>query len=49
MSKGMYNYMRKAIKAAKELGYPYGIERALKCARSENEISRIMANARIHN
>jgi len=48
MSKGMYNYMRKAIKAARELGYPDGVKRALSCARSESEISRIMTNAREH-
>ena len=46
MSKEDYKYQRKAIKASRELGYPYGVERAISCARNSNEISRIMTNAR---
>ena len=39
-------YQREAIKASVELNYPYGVQRALGCARNTIEISRIMAKAR---
>ena len=46
MSREEYNYKRKAITAAKDLGYkPYIIER-LKAATKESDIERIMATAR---
>lgn len=46
MSKEEYNYKRKAITAAKDLGYkPYIIEK-LKAATKESDIERIMATAR---
>ena len=46
MTKELYNEIRKAIKAAKELCYPKEIEYALRCARNLNELSRIMMNVR---
>lgn len=46
MSKLEYNYKRAAIRAARELGYDEGVILALKAAKSENEISRIMTTAR---
>jgi hypothetical protein len=46
MPKETYNYKRKAITAAKDLGYkPYVIEK-LKAATKESDIERIMATAR---
>lgn len=42
----MYNEIRKALRAAKDLCYPKEMEYAIKCARNVNELSRIMMNAR---
>ena len=43
----MYNYQRKAMTAAKELNYPDFILDEVRKATSENQILRIMMNARI--
>lgn len=39
-------YSSEAIKAAKDLGYPKTVINAIKAAKTENEIIRIMATAR---
>ncbi len=46
MTREMYNEQRKALRIARELFYPKEIEYALRCARTPNEISRIMMNVR---
>lgn len=47
MSKEMYNYKRTAITAARDLGYSNNVISAINDAKSVNEISRIMRNARL--
>lgn len=46
MSKETYDYRRKAITAAKDLGYKSYIIERLKAATKESDIERIMATAR---
>ncbi len=46
MSMEMYNYKRYAIKAARELGYSKEVIARLQTATTENEIARIMVDAR---
>jgi hypothetical protein len=46
MSRESYNYKRKAVSAAKDLGYSKEIVNLLKKATSEIEIARIMKSAR---
>lgn len=49
MSRETYNYKRNAIKIAKELCYPNHIIAQLQSATTENEICRIMTQARKEN
>ena len=46
MSKEAYNYKREAIRAAKELCYSAEVIAALKLAKTEAEVCRIMTTAR---
>ena len=47
MSREMYNYKRKAIKVAKDFRYGNVVVEAIHNAKTENEISRIMRDARL--
>ena len=47
MSKDMYNYSRKATTIAKQFHYSETVINAIANAKSENEISRIMREARL--
>lgn len=46
MKKDTYNYKREAIRAAKELCYGKEVIAALKAAKTETEVCRIMTTAR---
>ena len=46
MSKSTYNYKRHAYVAARELGYSSKILEKIRNAETEDEIRRIMTNAR---
>lgn len=46
MSRELYNYKRKATKAAKELGYEDEVIERIKNAISVPEVARIMTTAR---
>lgn len=39
-------YQKQAIKASHDLGYPYEVDIAIRKAKSEDEVSKIMAEAR---
>lgn len=47
MSREMYNYKRKAVRIAKDFRYTTEIIEAIHKAKTENEISNIMRNARL--
>ncbi len=47
MSREMYNYKRKAVRIAKDFRYTTEIIEAIYNAKTENEISRIMRDARL--
>lgn len=47
MSAEMYNYKRTATTTARDLCYPEAVIAAIANAKSENEISRIMRDARL--
>lgn len=44
-----FDYKKYAIRAAKELLYPYEIVKKIRQAKNESEISHIMSNARKSN
>lgn len=39
-------YQKQAIQASHDLGYPYEVDRDIRKAKSEAEVSKIMAEAR---
>ncbi len=47
MSREMYNYKRKAVRIAKDYRYTMETIEAIHKAKTENEISNIMRNARL--
>lgn len=47
MSREMYNYKRKAVRIAKDFRYTMETIEAIVNAKTENEISRIIHNARL--
>lgn len=47
MSREMYNYKRKAVRIEKDFRYTTEIIEAIHKAKTENEISNIMRNARL--
>lgn len=47
MSRDMYSYLRKATAIAKQFHYNESVINAIKNAKSENEISRIMREERL--
>ncbi len=47
MSREMYNYKRKAVRIAKDFRYTIETIEAIANAKTENEISRIMRDARL--
>lgn len=47
MSREMYNYKRKAVRIAKDFRYTTEIIEAIHKAKTENEISNIIKNARL--
>lgn len=46
MSREAWKYKKQAVRAAKELGYSMEVQERLNKATTENEICRIMNNAR---
>lgn len=47
MSRDLYNAKRKAKSIAKDFRYPVSVLQAIANAKTENEISRIMRDARL--